>query len=25
LQRTLPISENVFEKGKIGITDSNTN
>ncbi len=25
LQRTLPISENVFEKGKIGITDSHSN
>ena len=25
LQRTLPISENVFEKGKIGITNSHTN
>ena len=25
LQRTLPISENVFEKGKIGITDSHIN
>ena len=25
LQRTLPISENVFEKGKIGITDSSIN
>ena len=25
LQRTLPISENVFEKGKIGLTDINTN
>ena len=25
LQRTLPISENVYEKGKIGITNSHTN